>query len=104
MIEHLSEVEPKRTRTALENGLAEAILSKELATIIREVPDVELDLDASRLRDYDRQSVVDLFHELAFRSLIARLPESANDDVESPSAVPAGEYAKNPYPTDGREA
>jgi len=92
MIEHLAEVEPKRTRTALENGLDEAILSKELATIIRDVPDVELDLDASRLRDYDRQSVIDLFHELEFRSLIARLPASDNDEVEVPSDEPDGDY------------
>jgi len=92
MIEHLPEIEPKRTRTALENGLDEAILSKELATIIRDVPEIELDLDASRLRDYDRQSVVDLFHELEFRSLIARLPASDNDEVEAPSDEPEGDY------------
>ena len=92
MIEHLPEVEPKRTRTALENGLDEAILSKELATIIREVPDIELDLDASRLRDYDRQTVTDLFHELEFRSLIARLPASDGDDVEVPSNEPDGDH------------
>jgi len=92
MIEHLPEVEPKRTRTALENGVADAILSKELATIIREVPDVDLDLDASRLRDYDRQTVVDLFHELEFRSLVARLPESDGDEAEVPSNEPEGDY------------
>ncbi|MQC18381.1 MAG: DNA polymerase I [Chloroflexi bacterium] len=92
MIEHLPEVEPKRTRTALENGLDEAILSKELATIIREVPDIELDLDASRLRDYDRQTVTDLFHELEFRSLIARLPASDGDAAEVPSNEPDGDY------------
>ncbi|MQC16709.1 MAG: DNA polymerase I [Chloroflexi bacterium] len=95
MIEHLAEVEPKRTRTALENGLDEAILSKELATIVRDVPEVELDLDAARLKDYDRQTVVDLFHALEFRSLIARLPASDGDDAAAlvaPSDEPDGTY------------
>jgi DNA polymerase I len=93
MIERLPEVEPKRTRTALENGVDEAILSKELATIVCDVPDVELDMDAARLRDYDRQAVVDLFHELEFRSLINRLPESDGDTVDAPGEAPDGEYA-----------
>ncbi len=92
MLEHLPELEPKRTRTALENGAADAILSKELATIIRDVPEVELDLDASRLRDYDRQAVVDLFHELEFRSLLNRLPESDQAEAQVPSNEPEGEY------------
>ena len=93
MIEHLAEVEPKRTRTALENGVDDAILSKELATIIREVPEIELDMEASRLRDYDRQAVLDLFHELEFRSLITRLPESDGQEAEAPSNAPEGDYS-----------
>ncbi len=92
MIAHLTEIEPKRTRTALENGLDEAQLSHELATIIRDVPDVVLDMDAARLRDYDRQAVVDLFHELEFRSLLPRLPESDGDSAETPTNEPEGEY------------
>jgi len=92
MIAHLSEVEPKRTRTALENGLDEAQLSHELATIVRDVPDVVLDMDSARLRDYDRQAVTDLFHELEFRSLLPRLPASDGDDAVAPSNEPEGDY------------
>ncbi len=92
MLANLAEIEPKRTRTALENGLDEAVLSHELATIIRDVPDVMLDMDAARLKDYDRQAVVDLFHELEFRSLIPRLPASDGDDAEVPTDEPEGEY------------
>jgi DNA polymerase I len=55
MFEHVEEVEPKRLRTALEQGVDEALLSRELATIVCDVPDVELDLDAALLRDYDKQ-------------------------------------------------
>ncbi|MEX2372512.1 MAG: DNA polymerase, partial [Dehalococcoidia bacterium] len=92
MLANLAEIEPKRTRTALENGVDEAILSRELATIVRDVPDIELDLDASRLRDYDRQAVVDLFHELEFRSLLPRLPASDSDEAAVPTDEPEGDY------------
>ncbi|MGE3857557.1 MAG: DNA polymerase I [Dehalococcoidia bacterium] len=94
MLAHLEEIEPKRTRTALENGVDEARLSHELATIICDVPDVTLDLDAAVLKDYDRQAVVDLFHELEFRSLVNRLPESSQAaSVEAqPAAAADGRY------------
>ncbi len=87
MIAHIEEIEPKRTRTALAEGVLEAQLSHELATIICDVPDVTLDLEASVLKDYDRQAVVDLFQELEFRTLINRLPESSQ--VAKPELQPA---------------
>ena len=96
MLAHLEEIEPKRTRTALEAGVDEAQLSHELATIICDVPDVTLDLEASVLKDYDRQAVVDLFHELEFRSLVNRLPESSqtgtSPEAAQPASAPDGTY------------
>ena len=95
MLAHLEEIEPKRTRTALEAGVDEAQLSYELATIICDVPDVTLDLEASVLKDYDRQAVVDLFQELEFRSLVNRLPESSQTvsiEAQPTAAAPDGQY------------
>ncbi|TAJ20490.1 MAG: DNA polymerase I, partial [Dehalococcoidia bacterium] len=74
MLAHVAEIEPKRTRVALEQGAADALHSYEMATIVRDVPGVTLDLDAALLRDYDREAVEELFRELEFRSLIPRLP------------------------------
>ena len=74
MLAHIEEIEPKRMRTALEQGAADALHSYEMATIVRDVPGVSLDLDAALLRDYDRAGVEELFRELEFRSLIPRLP------------------------------
>ncbi|MSQ42554.1 MAG: DNA polymerase I, partial [Dehalococcoidia bacterium] len=94
MIAHVDEIEPKRLRNALAEGVDDAQLSRELATIVREVPGVTLDLDAAVLKDYDRQRVVELFHELEFRSLITRLPESsrpASPETAS-AAAPDGRY------------
>ncbi len=97
MIEHIEEIEPKRLRTALEQGVDDAMLSRELATIVCDVPDVELNLDAALLRDYDKQAVIDLFQELEFRTLITRLPDA--NDPETPD--PAGEGAVAPGTVEG---
>jgi DNA polymerase-1 len=83
---HLDEVTPERTRKALEEGKASALLSQDLGRIITDVP-IRLDLTACTTRDYDRNKVVALFQDLAFRSLVERLPEAA------PHAAPAAEPA-----------
>ena len=94
MLARIEEIEPKRLRNALAEGVDEAQLSQELATIICDVPDVTLDLESSVLRDYDRQAVVDLFHELEFRSLVNRLPESSQpvSAQTQPAVAPDGWY------------
>ena len=74
--EHLDEITAKRTREALEAGRADAFLSKHLVTIVTDVPGIELDLQACRVRDYDKAQVAELFRELEFRSLVERLPKS----------------------------
>ena len=71
--EHLDEVKPDRARNALTEGRESAELSHRLGQIITAVP-VQLDLAACRTRDYDRAQVVALFQDLAFRSLVEKLP------------------------------
>ncbi len=85
--EHLAEVKPDRTRTALEQGWDSAEMSRKLGRIITDVP-IQLDLPACRTRDYDRAQVVDLFQELAFRSLLARLPQPVDDTPVEEAAAP----------------
>ncbi len=70
---HLDEIKPDRTRKALEDGRESADLSRKLGRIITAVP-VQLDLAACRLRDYDRGQAIALFQDLAFRSLVEKLP------------------------------
>jgi DNA polymerase-1 len=71
--EHLDEVTSARFRTALEKGREDAFLSKYLITITTDVP-VTLDLDACRVKELDRDRVVELFRALEFRALLNRLP------------------------------
>ena len=64
-----------RIRKLLLEQEEQARLSKELATIIVDM-DLEIDLKDCELGDYDKDEVVNLLHELEFRSLLSRLPES----------------------------
>ncbi len=86
---HLEEVEPPRVREMLRENEARARRSKELATIVKDMP-LELDLDEYRVSRYDRGKVADLFRELEFYSLLSKLPEPAK--VEVAARAPDGEY------------
>ncbi len=67
------EMKPGRVRRALEEHSEQALLSKRMATIVRDV-DVPFDIEGARLGEYDRERARQLFEELEFRSLIPRLP------------------------------
>jgi len=69
---HLEELKP-RLRDLLAPFQEQALESKRLATIVTDVP-ITLDLATCRIADYDRQTALDLFAELEFRSLLGRLP------------------------------
>jgi DNA polymerase-1 len=81
---HLEEVKPPRFRTALEQGRASAEMSKQLVTIVRDVPDVQLDVATSTWGQYDRAEVRDLFRRLGFTSLVSRIP---GDEVAAPAGA-----------------
>ncbi len=73
--EHLDEIPQKRTRAALSEQRDMAFLSKQLVTIVKDMP-VQLDLEACQTSDFDRAKVVDLFRQLGFRTLLSRLPNA----------------------------
>jgi len=78
----------------LERDKANAILSKDLATIVLDAP-VTFELEKSRLHDFDRDKIVELLKELNFFSLIKRLPgnEAGVYPVKSPrSGVGEAEF------------
>jgi DNA polymerase-1 len=81
--EHLDEVQG-RFRSKLEAERDNAFLSRQLGIIMRDAP-VQLDLDACRVRSFDREPVMDLFRELEFRSLFERMVES---EPSKPVGIP----------------
>jgi DNA polymerase-1 len=71
---HIDEVTPVKLRDTLRQNEATARQSKELATIVTQVP-VTLNLDDCQISRYERHRVTELFRELEFSSLLSRLPE-----------------------------
>ncbi|MFC1957238.1 DNA polymerase I [Chloroflexota bacterium] len=71
--DHIDEVTPPRIQALLRENEAIARQSKELATIVIQTP-VTLNLDNCQLSHYDRNKVTELFRELEFFSLLAKLP------------------------------
>lgn len=68
---HIAEIKGALQQKLIE-GRELAYLSRELATIQRDVP-IELHLEACVAHDFDARRVADLFRELEFRSLYDRL-------------------------------
>lgn len=69
----LSEIKDS-VKEKLERDRLKAFMSKKLATISTDVP-VKLELEKTRVHDFDREKLVNLFKELNFYSLIKRIPQ-----------------------------
>jgi DNA polymerase I len=95
MFARLDEVSPEKLREKLAEHRDQIFMGKDLSTIVRDLP-IEIDLEAARLGDYDRDTVVRLFREYEFRTLIERLPpmsgESAQDRSDSLRSVVESGY------------
>src|SRR5215213_1997534 len=74
----LDEVTPEKLREKLREHQEQVFRGRELSTIVTDLP-VAIDLQAARLGDYDRDTVVRLFREYEFRTLIERLPPMAGE-------------------------
>ncbi len=72
ILERAEEVKGKRAREALLAESAMARLSRELVTILRDVP-IDLELDSMRLGAGDVPAIRSLFNELEFHSLVDRV-------------------------------
>jgi DNA polymerase-1 len=83
--EHLDEL-PQSPRAKLDAERDTAFLSRALGRIVTEVPGIELDLDACRTQEFDREKVLGLFRELEFRSLYNRIPGGERQPPEAPAA------------------
>jgi DNA polymerase-1 len=104
----IDEVKPDKLREKLVEYRDQVFMGKDLSTIVRDLP-VEFDLEAARLGDYDRETVIRLFREYEFRSLIERLPamtgETAGDaaqtlrGVATDGSVPAARVAGSARPS-----
>ena len=83
VFDHLDDIKRPSVRDALAENKERAFENRILTTIDRNAP-VDLDLEACRFGEYDRQAVVNLLTELEFFSVIQRLPAGVSHGA-SPS-------------------
>ena len=70
--EHIDEVEPASVKTKLIAGKENAFLSKELATIMTDVP-IEIDFNKTKIGKPEIEKIKSIFDELEFKNLYVRL-------------------------------
>jgi DNA polymerase-1 len=95
ILDRAPQLTAKRARESLIENAELVRLSKKLVTLQTDVP-VELDLEALRVREPDRERLRRLFVELDFRRLTERFtgpgsPDAAPAGGERPGEVPEGE-------------
>src|SRR3954467_12353369 len=81
LLANADDVTPAKLGEKLREHREQILMGRELSQIVRDLP-VQIDLEASRLGDYDRDTVVRLFREYEFRTLIERLPPMAGESAE----------------------
>jgi DNA polymerase-1 len=81
LLASLDKVTPAKLGDKLREHVDQILMGRDLSRIVRDLP-IEIDLDAARLGDYDRDTVVRLFREYEFRTLIERLPPMAGESPE----------------------
>jgi DNA polymerase-1 len=81
LLARLDEVTPAKLGDKLREHVDQIRMGRELSRIVRDLP-IQIDLEAARLGDYDRDTVVRLFREYEFRTLIERLPPMAGESAE----------------------
>ncbi|HEV2580856.1 MAG TPA: DNA polymerase I [Ktedonobacteraceae bacterium] len=99
LLAHIDDLSPKEQRL-LRGKEALALESKKLATIVLDAP-VQLDLQASRIGQVNRERAVALFRELEFRTLVDKIPGSVSSEqaaqaiqaIEEPARPKRGEAA-----------
>jgi DNA polymerase-1 len=76
VLEHADEVSGKKLQEKLREHREQALLSKRLATIRRDVP-LDRSIDSFAYEGWEPARVKDIFQKLAFKSLLERLPIEA---------------------------
>ena len=87
ILEHASDISAKRVRESLTENADEVRLSKQLVTIMTDL-EVELDLEALKVREPDRPSLHRFFSEMEFRGLIERFAPGRASAPQVPEAPP----------------
>ena len=72
VLENVSEIRKNKVRENVSNNRSQALFSKKLATIVRDVP-IDFNLDDYALKEADKEKLYSLFSELEFKGLIEKM-------------------------------
>ncbi|HVH66008.1 MAG TPA: DNA polymerase I [Candidatus Acidoferrum sp.] len=92
LVANKAKVAPPKVKKLIEEFGEQAMLSKKMATIVRDV-DVQLDLNRGSAKDYRPDAARTMLADLGFRSLAARVPTTWSDGstmAAPPIFAPAG--------------
>ena len=78
LVENWERVTPPKVKKLIEDHRQQALLSKQMATIVRDV-DIKLDLSHGSAQDFRPEAARALLADLGFRSLASRVPDSWRD-------------------------
>ncbi len=84
LLARLDEVTPEKLRDKLREHREQMEMGRHLSRIVTDLP-IEFHLESARLSDYDRDTVVRLFREYEFRTLIERLPPMKGETAQQRS-------------------
>lgn len=82
VLNSIDEISGKKLKERLEEHKEQALMSKELATIFREVP-IQFTWDDLKFGGYDQDKVIQLYRELEFHSLLDKLNIESNDSIQT---------------------
>nr|WP_026690634.1 DNA polymerase I [Alteribacter aurantiacus] len=95
--ENLDAVSGKKLKEKLEANKEQALMSKELATIMLDVP-VDVTFEDTKMGDHDQEKVVALFKDLEFKSLLEKFDgdqEADAEEMEELSVTEVSEITKD---------
>lgn len=92
VLENISEIKKNKVRENVSNNTEQALFSKKLATIVRDVP-IEFNFDAYSVKESDREKLYKLFSELEFKGLIEKMCSSISNTPAEPAEITVEEIS-----------
>lgn len=81
LLQSIDQVSGKKLKEKLAEFKEQAIMSKELAKILREAP-IDIQIGDIQFKEYDKEKVIALFKELGFQSLLNKFDDSDEAAVD----------------------
>ncbi len=94
ILEHIPEITPDSLRRKLEEGRDSALMSRELVTLVRDVPGIP-DVEKLSFDGLDAEGVVPLLFREGMKSLVSEFTPRA---PEAPAAIPGSGALGHPWP------